>query len=110
MAEEKKFETKIKCYLTEIDVFHLKFFANAFTPRGIPDLLCCIRGRFLGIEVKAENGRASELQIYNIKRIISSGGYALIVKPSQFDKLKKFCETLDKEIMFEILAENGIQI
>ena len=94
MGSEKIFENKIKRYLTENGVWFVKFFGNGFTKSGICDLLCCVNGHFLGIEVKAENGKPSQLQIYNIEKIRESGGHAVIVKPSQFDELKQLIQEL----------------
>lgn len=89
MASEKNFENRIKKFLKEQGCWHVKFFANAFTKSGIPDILACVNGRFVAIEVKAEDGRPSPLQLYNIEAIKKCGGVAVIVKPSQFDELKE---------------------
>lgn len=45
----------------------------AYTKSGIPDILSCCNGKFLGIEVKAKNGKPSELQLYNLKKIDEAG-------------------------------------
>ena len=97
MAQEKQFENKIKKYLSDNNIWHVKYFANGFTKSGIPDLLCAVNGHFLGIEVKAENGKPSELQLYHIEKIKQSGGHAVIVKPSQFDELKELIEELKND-------------
>ena len=94
MVAEKTFENRIKKYLTENGIWHVKYFANGFTKSGIPDLLCAVNGHFLAIEVKAENGKPSQLQIYNIEKIRESGGHAVIVKPSQFEELKQLIQEL----------------
>lgn len=94
MAQEKNFENKIKAYLKEKGCYHVKFFANAFTKKGVPDILACINGFFVGIEVKAENGKVSALQIYNREHIKKSGGIAMIVKPSQWNELKNTIDFL----------------
>lgn len=97
MAAEKQFENRIKKYLTEHGVWHVKYFANGFTKSGIPDILACCNGHFLAIEVKAENGKPSELQLHHIEKIKQSGGRAVIVKPSQFEELKKLIQELKNE-------------
>ena len=89
MASEKNFENRIKKFLKDNGWWHVKFFANAFTKSGIPDILACVNGRFVAIEVKAEDGRPSPLQLYNVEEIKRCGGVAVIVKPSQFDELKE---------------------
>lgn len=89
MAEEKTFENKIKKWIESIGGWQVKFFANAYTKKGVPDILACVNGRFVGIEVKATKGKPSELQLHQCMRIRASGGLAYIVYPSGFEKLKK---------------------
>lgn len=97
MAAEKHFEKKIKAYLQNEDAWFVKFFANSFTKKGIPDVLACVDGYFIGIEVKAENGHPTELQIYHCEKIRKAGGFAFILYPTGFDKFKEFIENLKKE-------------
>lgn len=94
MAAEKNFENKIKQYLKEQGWWHVKFFANAYTKTGVPDILACVNGYFVGIEVKASNGKPSELQIYNRDQIRESDGICIIVYPDQFDMIKELCDLL----------------
>ena len=89
MAEEKRLENKIKKFLEDEGAWFVKYFGCAFTKSGVPDLLCCVKGKFVAIEVKAENGRLSELQKYNLEEIRKAGGIALAVKPSDFENLKQ---------------------
>lgn len=89
MAAEKNFENRIKSFLKENNIWFVKFFANGFTKSGVPDLLCSIKGRFVGIEVKAEKGKPSPLQIYNKEQIEKSGGIAYILYPKDFEQFKK---------------------
>ena len=84
IAAEKNFENKIKDFLKENKCWYVKFFANAFTKSGIPDILSCVNGHFVAIEVKAENGTPSELQKYNIRRINESCGIGIVLYPHQF--------------------------
>lgn len=88
MAQEKRFETKIKKFLEDNECWCVKFFANNYTKRGIPDLLCCVNGYFVAIEVKAENGKPSELQYYHCNKIREAGGIALILYPKDFENFK----------------------
>jgi Holliday junction resolvase len=96
MAAEKYFENKIKGWLKEHDCYFVKFFANRMTKSGVPDILACVNGYFVGIEVKAQNGRPSELQMHNVKKIREAGGFAYVVYPSGWDKLKEILEGLLK--------------
>ena len=97
MAAEKTFETKVKDFLNNQGAYGVKFFANNFTKRGVPDLLYCVNGYFVGIEVKAQDGHPSELQLYNIAKIRKAGGFAFVLYPSGFDEFKKFIYDLKND-------------
>lgn len=97
MAAEKTFENKVKKFLDEQGAWYVKFFANSFTKSGIPDILACVNGYFVGVEVKAQNGRPSELQLYNIRKIREAGGFAVVLYPSGFNKFKEFIIGLNHE-------------
>lgn len=94
MASEKTFENKIKNMLKNKGAYFVKFFANSYTKVGVPDVLACVKGYFVGIEVKAQNGHPSELQIYNCEKIRESGGFAFIVYPSGYEQLVKIIDGL----------------
>lgn len=97
VGPEKTFENKIKAFLESHGAWFVKFFANRMTKEGIPDILACINGYFVGIEVKAANGRPSALQLHHCSEIRKAGGFAFIVYPSGFDEFKKFVGDLQKD-------------
>lgn len=105
MAAEKNFENRLKKFLEDEGCWFVKFFANAYTKSGIPDILCCCNGYFVAVEVKAPNGKPSELQKWNIKKINDGNGYGLILYPDQFDDFKEIIHCLKerKEFSAELL-------
>ena len=96
MTPEKLFENKIKKELTKRNIWHVKFFANGMTAVGIPDVLACVNGRFLALEIKSEKGKPSKLQLWQIAEIRKSGGIAVIVHPKDYDTLLKLLNGLEK--------------
>ena len=108
MAAEKNFENKIKKYLEDNDCWFVKFFANSYTKKGIPDILACVNGYFLGIEVKAPNGKPSELQKYNIKKITKANGCAIVLYPRDFEMFEKIIKSLLEDDLgyAEVLCAN----
>lgn len=95
MAAEKNFENKIKKYLKDNGAWFLKYWAGAaYTKSGIPDILACVNGYFVAIEVKAPNGKASELQLYNLREIEKAGGFAFLLYPNGWDDFKRFIQLL----------------
>ena len=95
MAREKIFENKLKKYLKSKGAWVLKYWGGSvYTQAGVPDLLVCYKGKFIGIEVKAETGHASELQLNTIEQIKKAGGIAFVLFPKDFDKFVEWFETL----------------
>lgn len=94
MAGEKQFENKIKKFLKDNGCWFVKYFANRNTRAGVPDLLACVNGYFVAIEVKAENGKPSELQLWNVEQIRKAGGIAIVLYPDQFDDFKELVDLL----------------
>lgn len=93
-GSEKLFENQVKEYLKEEGCWFVKFFANSYTKKGIPDILVCCNGKFIGVEVKAAKGRPSELQIHNLKKIDAAGGYAILLYPDMFDTFKRLVQSI----------------
>lgn len=86
MTPEKRFETKVRKFLEERGAYVVKYFGCGFSQAGVPDLLCCYKGRFIALEIKSEKGRPSELQLFNVRRINEAGGMALVLYPKDFEK------------------------
>ena len=96
MAAEKLFENKVKDYLKKESCYFIKYWGGGqFTKAGIPDVLCCCNGYFIGIELKSEKGTPSKLQIYNLEQINKSGGYAVLLYPSGFELFKGLISSLN---------------
>lgn len=90
MAAEKNFENRVKKFLKEQGAWFIKYWGGAaFTKSGIPDILACCNGKFIGIEVKAKNGKPSELQLYNLKKIDEAGGFAILLYPKDFERFQE---------------------
>ena len=94
MAQEKQFENKIKRYLKERGCYRVKYHGNYYSENGTPDILACVNGYFIAIEVKADNGKPSELQLAKIADIRKAGGFAYVAYPSGWEKLKDIIDGL----------------
>ena len=84
---EKTFENKVKKMLKQKEIWHFKVWGSMFQAAGVPDILGCCNGRFIALELKADNGIASKLQLWTIEQIKKSGGYARTVYPCDYDNL-----------------------
>lgn len=94
---EKEFENKVKSFLKKENCWYLKTWSNGIQRQGIPDLLVCCNGYFIGVELKNETGKPSELQLWNVDKIRESNGFAIVLYPSGFEEFKEFIQQLKKD-------------
>lgn len=75
---ERNIVSAIKKYLASLggDVFFWKEHGGPYSTAGIPDIICCYKGYFLGLEVKLPQGKLTELQARTLRRINRAGGVA----------------------------------
>ena len=94
---ERDLVSAIKRYLASLgsDVFYFKEHGGPYGTSGIPDIIVCYRGRFLGLEAKLPGGRLTELQKRAIARINCAGGIARRVE--SVDDVKAVITQVDEE-------------
>ena len=96
MSQEKLFENKVKRYLESIGCYPFgtakqdittqpigywekRWGGGQFTKSGLPDMHVVINGYSIELELKAPNGKPSELQLKNLDLVVSSGSYGFII-------------------------------
>lgn len=90
MGKEKNFENRVKKWLREEGCYVVKFYGCGQTRAGVPDLLVCANGRFIAVELKAEDGVVSKVQLAHLWAINEAGGVWFVLKPSGFEDFKNF--------------------
>ena len=103
--KEKTFENQVKQFLKDNGAWFVKTWSNGIQRKGIPDIIACVNGYFIGIELKAENGKPSELQKWNVKKIREAGGVAIVLYPDQFETFKGYIKALNHNIV----CNNGLR-
>jgi len=82
--KEKEIESEIKQFIKRNGGLCYKIHGgDLYQENGIPDLLCCWKGLFFGIEVKDPQGKPSVIQLAQGARIKKAGGHFLIAKSVQ---------------------------
>lgn len=103
---ETNFQKKIIKYLESINAYVFKHNASAISKAGVPDIICCYRGLFIGVEVKKDNkSKPTELQKYNLNKINNCGGIGIVLRPDTFELFKELIKGLKK---VRILREIGV--
>ena len=82
--KEKTITNQILKYLkAQPYCFVFKEHGGIYGTAGIPDIICCYRGKFVAFEVKTLTGKLSKLQEITINRINEAGGMAINVTSLQ---------------------------
>ena len=94
---ERDVVVAIKTYLASLgsDVFFWKEHGGPSGTSGVSDIICCYKGRFLGLEVKLPGGRLTELQKRAIEKINRAGGIACRVE--SVDDVRAVIARIDTE-------------
>lgn len=82
--KEKTITNQILQYLkSKPECFAFKEHGGIYGVSGLPDIICCYKGKFMAFEVKTQQGKLSKLQEITIKRINEAGGMAFKVTSLQ---------------------------
>lgn len=102
---EKKVKDKVKKLLAEHGAYYFMPATGGYGKSGVPDLVACIKGRFIGIECKANGGKPTALQEKNLVDIMNKGGIAILVDETGIELLKTLLDAglPDAGVVFDML-------
>ena len=76
---EKKVKDAVTKILKGFNAYYFYPVTGGFGRSGVPDIICCHRGHFIGIECKAGKNTTTALQDKELGLIEAAGGYAIVV-------------------------------
>ena len=94
---EGKVKNQVRKILDAADVYYFSPAANGYGRVGIPDIICCYRGMFIGIECKAGKGKTTLLQDRELDSIKDRGGIALVINEDNYDAVTDALNAIDRE-------------
>jgi len=83
---EKKVKQNVVSVLTELDAYYFYPATGGYGRSGIPDIVACLGGRFIGIECKAGNKKPTPLQARELQAVKDSGGIAILYSEPAMNK------------------------
>ncbi len=99
MTPEGKVKAKIVAHLKElrasgVPIYWFSPIGSVYGKSGVPDIVVCLNGRFVGVEVKApgKTGNTTALQEVAHKAIRDAGGACVVVDDAH--ALKQFLAVL----------------
>lgn len=89
MTPEGKVKAAVKKLLDDLRIYHFSPFQAGMGRAGIPDIICCYNGKFLGIECKAGNGKTTALQERELDAISAAGGFVFVAREDNLKILRE---------------------
>ena len=86
---EKKVKDKVKRMLAEHKAYYFMPATHGYGSSGVPDIIACLDGMFLGIECKANGGKPTRLQLSHLSEIEYNGGISFVIDESNVNNLKQ---------------------
>ena len=110
MTPETKFKNEVQKWLISQGIYQagtpehrmtnpingwfVKIWGGGMQKEGIPDILMCVNGIFISLELKSATGRPSDLQKKNTAMVNESGGVGVILYPDGFENFKNIIRGL----------------
>lgn len=94
---EKLVKKKVTTILKSLGAYYFYPVTGGFGRSGVPDIICCFNGNFIGIECKAGDNKATALQLKNLEEIQAAGGFAFIINEDNIDSLERVLKVMVNE-------------
>ena len=89
MTPEAKVKKKAVQILKELSAYYFYPVTGGYGRSGVPDIIVCYKGLFIGIECKAGKNKPTPLQEKNMEDIRKAGGIALVINEDNVSRLSR---------------------
>ncbi len=103
MTPEAKVKKRVKAILDELQVYNFSPMQNGMGRAGIPDIIACHGGKFIGIECKAGDNKPTALQERELNRILNAGGEAYVINEENIEQLREELIWMNKHSRDDLL-------
>lgn len=87
MTPEAKVKKNVKKILDDFGCYHFSPATGGYGASGVPDIIACYKGKFIGIECKAGKNQPTLLQGANLDKIRGHGGIAMVIRETNYEDL-----------------------
>jgi Holliday junction resolvase len=91
---EKKVKDKVVGILKDEGVYYFFPATYGYGRSGVPDIIACANGYFVGIECKAGKNKPTALQVRELEAIRAARGVALVVNEQNWDSVRELVRNL----------------
>lgn len=89
---EGEIKDQVRKILDEMGAYYFFPAANGYGRTGIPDVIACIGGHFVGIECKAGSKQPTALQQRELDNIEKAKGTGILINADNISNLKNLLE------------------
>jgi Holliday junction resolvase len=94
---ESKVKAAVVKLLKQYGAYYFFPATHGYGRSGVPDIVCCIKGKFLAIECKAGKGETTALQDKEINAIRTAQGVAAVARETNLDMIEQILKELTHE-------------
>lgn len=114
---ESQFKEKVKVSLKKCPKLHFFKVSDRFTA-GIPDFLVCHKGNFVGLELKIDDRKVTEIQMHFGRQILLAGGRYIVLRyinktnrfhTDEFHAKSDVIESIDLDYLEDIMLYLGLK-
>ena len=84
---EAKVKSKVVALLKAVEAYYFFPATHGYGRSGVPDIVACVNGLFIGIECKAGKNTTTPLQDRELAAIRAAGGVSMVVNESNVQEL-----------------------
>ena len=99
MAATPEVKVKKQCValLAQHGAYYFFPVASGYGRVGIPDIIVCFNGHFLGVECKAGSNKPTALQEAEMQKIRNAGGSTLVINEDNINELQEWLHARSKD-------------
>jgi len=92
LTPEKKVKNAVAKILDEYGAYYFYPATGGFGRSGVPDIIVCFKGHFIGIECKAKKNTPTALQLRELQKITIAGGDTVVVNEDNIDVVRSILD------------------
>jgi hypothetical protein len=94
---EKKVKIQVTKLLSTNNAYWFYPVMGGYGSSGVPDIVACYKGVFIGVECKAGSNTPTALQMKNLNQISLAGGYSTVINETNLEDLNVILRRIDAE-------------
>jgi hypothetical protein len=92
MTPEAQVKNKVKLLLSHAGAYYFMPATGGYGASGVPDIIACLKGKFIAIECKSGDNKPTALQLQHLHDIEYCGGIAVVVTEKNINKFERILD------------------